>query len=452
MSTSHDLQLFCNRLVDGTLSATDQQQFEALLVGDKEARRWYRHFMAMHVSLQWDYAVAAQQQPASSVQAFSIRRVWWPYVAAALVLLAISLSVTWELTRPAPAQAITVVSVSDGTALWTTDAVQQRTLVSGDMVRSGSLALNGAGAKTTLRFADGTLLQVTGDTTLHVIDDGQKRLQVQYGQLRASVQPQPKNKPMMIHTDTAVIQVVGTSFNVMVLADATALEVDSGQVSIQRAADGKTISVGSNEAVVATLNANQELIARQQQIIPTTWYYDGSRPLPLPGKGTWEAPTNGSSGYVRALPYVAGTKDDGSKVIHHGVRFSSLDGFGKPFVTLNERSVIRLRFRFGSKSGNVMKLFMSTQLPSGGFGGNFEANIKTVGSPDADGWRTAVISMTEFKSLTEGQPVPVGHQVVKLIPLCFSAAADLQIRDVFISEGAPAPSGPSGNVGTGVQP
>ncbi len=436
MSTSHDLHLFCNRLVDGTLSATDQQQFEAILVGDKEARRWYRHFMAMHVSLQWDYAVAAQQQPSSSVHAFSMGRVWWPYVAAALVLLAISLSVTWELTRPAPAQAITVVSVSDGTALWTTDAVQQRTLVSGDTVRSGSLALNGAGAKTSLRFIDGTLLHLTGDTTLHVIDDGQKRLQVQHGQLRASVQPQPENKPMMIHTDTAVIQVVGTSFNVVVLADATALEVDSGQVNIQRAADGKTISVSSREAVVVTLNANQELIAGQQQHIPTMWHYDGSRPIPPPGKGTWEAFTNGlSGGFVHALPYVAATKKDGSKVIHQGVRFYSLDGFGKPFVSLNERSVIRMRYRFGFGKAKPLNLFISTQIPSGGFGGNFEAIIKTTGNSDADGWHTAEISMNELRSIfPKDFPEPYGRQVKMLLPNCYSVQADLQIRDILVSD------------------
>jgi hypothetical protein len=319
--------------------------------------------------------------------------------------------------------------------MWTTDAVQQRTLMSGDVLHSGSLALNGAAAKTTLQFADGTFLHLTGDTTLHVIDDGQKRLQVQYGQLRASVQPQPKNKPMMIHTETAVIQVVGTSFNVMVLADATALEVDSGQVTIQRAADGKTISVGSNEAAVATLNANQELIARQQQIIPTTWHYDGSRPIPPPGKGTWEALSNGlSGGFVRALPYVAATKDDGSKVIHHGIRFFSLDGFGKPFVTLNEFSTIRMRFRFGSGKERAVKLFISTQLPTGGFGGNFEANININGNPDADGWHTAVIPMNELRSISPKEfPDPHGRQVKMLLPNCYSQA-DLQIRDILVSD------------------
>lgn len=440
MSKLNEFELLCNELVDGDLSDAGHVSLYTMMSNNKDLRRWYRHFMAMHASLQWDYSALANQQSSSAhVASVKIpqRNYWLPMAAAAVLMFALSIGIMWQLMSPAHLNDITVVDVSDGTALWTSGSVQQRSLTSGDTVKTGSLSLSGVGAKATLRFADQTTLSITGDTVLSVIDDGQKRLHVQHGLLIANVVPQPPGHPLEIKTDTAAIQVVGTSFSIMVQPDATALEVDEGRVQMLRLVDGQRIEVTTKQVAVATLNTTNEFIPKQRQQLPTRWQYDGNTPLVPPSKGTWQAAKGSDPGFVHAEPYVAGHRDDQSLVIHHGVRFHNLDGSRQPFVTLTKNSVIRMKYRFGQKGNHAMKFFINTSTDKGGFGGNFETTIQTDSAKDAHGWQTAIISVADIESITPEHPTPIGRNVGMLLPFCFSAAADLQVSEIEVYEASP---------------
>ena len=101
-----------------------------------------------------------------------------------------------------------------------------------------------------LEFHDGSTGMISGDSILTFSDRGQKELRLMRGRFSARVLPQPAGKPMLIHTPTAVLEVLGTQFDVEAESKSTMLLVREGKVQVRRVGDGKTVLVPAGHRVV----------------------------------------------------------------------------------------------------------------------------------------------------------------------------------------------------------
>lgn len=107
-----------------------------------------------------------------------------------------------------------------------------------------------------LEFHDGSTGMISGDSILTFSDQGQKELRLKRGRFSADVKPQPEGKPMLIHTPSAVLKVLGTQFDIEAKAESTTLYVREGKVQVRRVYDGRTVDVLANHRLVATADSD----------------------------------------------------------------------------------------------------------------------------------------------------------------------------------------------------
>ncbi len=107
-----------------------------------------------------------------------------------------------------------------------------------------------------LEFHDGSTGMISGDSILTFSDQGQKVLRLKQGRFSANVVPQPVGKPMLIHTPSAVLKVIGTQFDIEAGPASTMLYVREGKVQIRRVRDGRTVDVPASHRVVATADSS----------------------------------------------------------------------------------------------------------------------------------------------------------------------------------------------------
>lgn len=110
-----------------------------------------------------------------------------------------------------------------------------------------------------LEFLDGSTGMISGGSILTFSDQGQKELRLKQGWFSADVRPQPEGKPMLIHTPAAVLEVIGTQFDVEAEAESTMLYVREGKVQVRRVGDGKTVDVPAGHRVVASADSDMLL-------------------------------------------------------------------------------------------------------------------------------------------------------------------------------------------------
>jgi FecR protein len=438
MSDRRELDVLLSQLVDGLLDDAGSVRLNAVLTGDALARRRYREVMALHAGLHWDYAAAARSREVAVPP--TTKRSWWlPLSAglAAMLLLGVALGL-WVPATPANPTLLTAVAVHDGTLSWSGASTTRQSLREGDTIGGGQLVLEGDSATASLRFSDGTQLTLTGDTELSVSDAGQKRLRLGRGLLAADVRPQAADRPLLIRTPTAELQVLGTVFTVSANGGETALDVESGRVRLQRLADGQAVEVATSQSIVVSLDVSQTLASTTRQRPPTTFRRTFAHQPPGHCKGRWVPPDATQPGRVFAVPYVAGHKDDGSPIIHHGVTARALDGWSKPMVRVLRDSILVLRYRFAAGQGRpAMKVMLSTVTSGGSFGGNFEGQVDSDQlSPDAEGWFTARLPMERLKALQGSSAAsPIDHDVTQIMPFTFWAKVHLEVAEIAVEPG-----------------
>lgn len=202
--------------------------------------------------------------------------------------------------RPAPA--IARISGLSGALVWTGDRGQvERQLSVGSQLDGGTIEGEAPDSWFELKFNDGSTAMIAGTSILTFSDFGQKQLHLKKGNLSASVVPQPAGKPMLIHTRSAVLKVLGTRFEVEAEMDSTALHVSEGQVQVRRLSDGRTIEVPARHRVVTSFDG--DLSAAPIPDVEHDWK---SRlhlgPTDLYGK--WRPPTPDRPASLQAIPFV----------------------------------------------------------------------------------------------------------------------------------------------------
>jgi ferric-dicitrate binding protein FerR (iron transport regulator) len=158
-----------------------------------------------------------------------------------------------------PEPSIAKIIGLSGLLIWTGDRGEiQRELVVGTELPGGTVEGVAPDSWFELQFNDGSTVMISGTSMLTFADAGQKVLRLKEGNLSASVEPQPADKPMLLHTHTAVLQVLGTRFDVEASLTSTALNVSEGLVRVRRLSDGGEVDVPAKHRLFT--EADNELL------------------------------------------------------------------------------------------------------------------------------------------------------------------------------------------------
>ena len=237
-----ELDTLLGRLVDEELSETETARLNEILRTQPEAKAQYHAYLDVHENLETQFAVPdfgaldAVTKIVEPPQPSYTR----PLLAmAALVVIGFfinalvqppALPVTGAPER-AEVRPIATIKGLSGSLVYTGDrgAVQNQLAV-GDQLTGGTIEGMAPDAWFELQFTDGSTVMISGFSMLTFSDDGQKKLRLKEGGFTANVMPQPKGKPMLVQTRTALFEVLGTRFSVDAELAAATLTVTEGSV------------------------------------------------------------------------------------------------------------------------------------------------------------------------------------------------------------------------------
>lgn len=181
----------------------------------------------------------SQRRP--SVSRFSLRP--W-FLAAAAVVTCVVLVVTHA---PPPPPIIAWLDTVKGTV-----TVADKTVQVGAGLPQGRQLSVEEGSEATLRFADGSLMQVGGGARLSVIESQEGvRTHLLRGRVLATVAPQRRDYHFSVQSPQMLVQVVGTVFSIKSANEVSYLSVREGKVQAERLKDRLTVMVGAGQSVTA---------------------------------------------------------------------------------------------------------------------------------------------------------------------------------------------------------
>lgn len=186
----------------------------------------------------------------------------WRWSLVGLSVAAIALSVIVVIVRPStppfstPVARITEVN---GAVQWTGDGghVEADALV-GRPISGGRLESLSVDSWTVLEYTDGSKITLAGRSQLTVVDGPQKVVRLGQGRFSASVARQEVGKPMVIHTPTAKLEVLGTQLNVDADSSASRVSVNQGRVRVTRLVDGSVTEVTADHQTVVSVDRHAE--------------------------------------------------------------------------------------------------------------------------------------------------------------------------------------------------
>ncbi|MDA1164826.1 MAG: FecR family protein [Planctomycetota bacterium] len=237
-----------------------------------------------------------------------------------------------------------------------------------------------------LAFHDGSSVMIAGVSMLTFSDLGQKELRLNGGNLSASVAPQPEGKPMLIHTRSAAIRVLGTRFEIDAELDSTALHVSEGTVEVRRLSDGRTVDVPAKHRVVATVDGGMQLEPTLDAV------HDWKSQLqfgPENTYGKWTPASSESPATLKAIPFVP--KENTSVTLHMlGLAVKRADN--APIVVLpGSRFVVRGRLT----TATDVYFGIWVVRPNGEFAGKFRCRRLATNFRDESQFE-AVFPLDEF--------------------------------------------------------
>lgn len=253
-----------------------------------------------------------------------------------------------------------------GALIWTGDRGQiVRDIAVGTQLAGGTIEGMAPDSWFELQFNDGSKVVISGTSLLTFADAGQKILRLREGNLSADVQPQPQNLPMLVHTRTALMQVLGTQFDVEAGLTSTALNVSEGKVRIRRLSDGREVDVPAEHLVVA--DDERKLIAERVPRFINAWKTDLHRKADNYGK--WQPATVDRPALLKAIPLVP---PDAPHVTLHLAGISVDRSDGSPVVI---ESGSRFLVKGRLQSDAAVHFGIRVAHPNGEFAGMFRGDL-----------------------------------------------------------------------------
>ena len=372
---SKELDVLLGKLVDESLTAKDKVRLNTILQDESGAHEFYQDYLDVHGALEECFGIPdfssvndligpeIHHPKKSSSIAFGN---WGLAIAAALVLGFCIQFFSKEKVGATPVS-IAQISKLSGPLHWTGDGgLVNRNLQVGTRLTGGTIEGMGPDAWLELEFSDGTEVEIAGNSMLTISNVGQKELLLREGSFSADVKPQPKGKPMLVHTQFARFEVLGTRFTVDEGLSSSTLIVNEGNVRATRLSDGSSVDVYENQRVVAALG--RELVAEEIPQSVTIWKSDLGN-----GKkrnhGEWIPPYGEEPASLKIVPYILPSKNHlRQKTIYTlGIPVSVCD---QPPVVLQPESKVRVRGKIASS--HRIWFGMSLSRENGDFAGRFQ--------------------------------------------------------------------------------
>ena len=351
MSDEHDWRELIDRHLRGELNESEKERLAKLLDSDAEARKDFVE------QVQWDTRLAevlrdsrrslcepnaSRESDATSSESTATATQPPPskFTRALLAIAAViivMLSASLYVQRPSDERPIARITGLSGPLQWTGDGGRvYQDLALGAELPGGTVEGMAPRSWFELEFSDGSTVTISGNSMLTFSDHGQKELHLKEGVLSSRVKPQPAGKPMRIFTRSAMLEVLGTRFEVETGRAATTLNVSEGKVRVKRFSDGKWVDVPAKHRVIAA--ADREMLPLPAPAAVNRWKSQ-LHLGPERAQGKWTPATDSEAARLGTVPY---TTPQGATIYTAAFGVSLGD---KPPVKLQPASRVRVRGR-----------------------------------------------------------------------------------------------------------
>ena len=417
------------QVLQETASDAQRRELHARLLASADDRRIYLHRLNLHSALRRQFAYGVEgEPPARRGPKTRLSRWSWAVVAAAAAVLIAGV----YLFRPQAKPPIATITEMNGALRWTGDGGRVAgDLEAGSALHGGTLESLSADSWAVLTFRDGSTLTVSGQSTLTISEDQQKQIHLREGSVSARVAPQPSGRPMLIHTPTAKLEVLGTQLNVDVERASTTLRVNEGRVRATRLADGSVADVPADHQVVVSASRRTGLQVKRRPKSVRSWR---SR---LPWGvlyGQWIPQRGQTDGELRAAPVLLNPEN---KPITLHLATISVSRCPAPPVVLPSSGRFRIRGQIATSADVYFGLTM--KHVKGGFAGKYVA-ARRLDLPQKTGQRLEIeLSLAEFRPQEKEFPdSPIGLELVDWWCFTYNQDAGLSIASVELLPPAPA--------------
>jgi hypothetical protein len=343
---------------------------------------------------------------------------WWFWFGASAAGLLLTLGLAALLwPRYAPLARIAEVN---GPVQWTgAGGRAESDALVGRPVGGGTLESLSVDSWAVVEYADGSVVTISGRSQLSVVDGRQKEVRLGAGRLSARVAPQPAGRPMLIHTPTALLEVVGTQVNVESDSSATRVSVNEGRVKVTRLVDGSVADVPADHQVVASVDRHSEFKAVRRPEPARVWQ---SRFPAGVNYGDWQTSADGPA-ELRAKALLLTCAKPKPLLIYVASAAVTAEDSSPLVLGDSGRFVVR-----GRLTGPAEVFFgMTMNHPKGGFAGKFYARRQFDGGGPFE-W---VIPLGEFVPQEPVfPPSPAGLELVECWCLTLHDDRGLAVRSI----------------------
>ena len=422
----HDWESVIGRHLDGIASAEEIAALSEKLESDADTRLLYLRLAGIHATL----ATGELDEPASGEAEDQLlelveqlessrkqQRGWrtivdgqrwskstslWLLAAAAVVIVALSAGLIYQLAYPnsetnniAIQGHVSDVSIAritglSGSLIWTGDRGQiVRDVKIGTELAGGTIEGMTPDSWFEIQFNDGSTVMISGTSTLTIADPGQKELRLREGIFSANVVPQPNGKPMLIHTPSTLLEVLGTQFDVEANQASTVLNVTEGTVRVRRLSDGREVDVPAMHRVIAEGGGDLTL-----QAVPESVNHWKSQIHRRPGNyGKWLPATQQRVAAQKAIPLIP-SENPSVTLYLLGIPVSRSDG---PSVVVRSDSQFVVRGRMDKPAKVYFGIAVSDI--NGEFAGKFRGDLESqqpISELDENGRFEVVYRLSDF--------------------------------------------------------
>lgn len=337
------------------------------------------------------------------------------------------------LNRDRVDEIITITSVS-GPVEWTGDGGRvTNDLALGEKLPGGTMELLAPDSWVEFAFDDQSTVTLTGLSAITIAntrdaasEQQQKELRLRHGHLSANVRKQSSAHPMLVHTPSAELTVLGTRFDVETASESTRLTVNDGRVRLKRLTDGKVVDVPAQQSVLATLE-NQNRLSPSRRSPPITIWRSDLRADVVQGKWISQLWVLGGK-LKKAVADGEMTREAAINAYKKAARFDDATGgvwaTSSPFgalvvlsplrsieqpVTLNANTLIRLHVQTYSQAG--VRIGITVRHRDGGFAGKYSTRLSTDELSNGDRPVELVLPISRFVDEKNPTGSPLGKEL-----------------------------------------